>query len=144
MMKNQIVIDPRTASEEDFETCFRYIRNAECVSGGTKVVNGRPYTLLQVRWSDSQGDHMRFALGHPAIKYSTRIKTVFTFEYYTGILSILDEESGVMYNRLALDPTEEEMDAYRERLARAEARAKAFEARQAEPRPKAHGIKYFD
>lgn len=129
------IIDIRTATTEDFADCYRYILNATCKKGGMKTVNGRSYTVLEFDTPVGR----RFALGHPAISFASRIGNTMTFEYYTDRLSVVDETTGVVYHRLAIDPTDEEIEAYRERIQRAEARKKAFE-----DRPKAHGIKYFD
>jgi hypothetical protein len=137
------IIDPRTTTvtvtEEDVAKCSKYLFNATLKGCHDKVVNDRVYTAFEFDLPDGK---RRVVLGHPAITYAPLVGTTMTVQYYTGKLGVLDASKGISYFRLALDPTEEEMDAYIERLQREKARREAFEARK-QARPKPRTIKYF-
>ena len=114
-------IDLADATQDDLKRCFHYEKNATCTRGWLVQVQGKMYTALQYTWEDRFGvPQSRFALGHPAIQWSTRIGTVGNFAYFNKELQVFDpdanEGAGKAYLRLAIEPTAEEIALYEERI----------------------------
>lgn len=125
------------ATEEDLKRCFHYEQNATCIRGWEFQVQGKMYTALQYSWTDRFGRaQVRFALGHPAIQWSTRIGETGLFQYFNKELQVYDpdanEGEGKAYLRLAIEPTEAELVAYEERLRKQREREEAM-ANRAKP-----------
>lgn len=114
-------IDLADATQDDLKRCFHYEKDATCTRGWAVQVQGKMYTALQYTWTDRFGvTQTRFALGHPAIRWSTRIGTVETFAYFSRELQVFDPTgnngAGIAYLRLAIEPTAEEIVLYEERM----------------------------
>ena len=146
MSKNLIIVHPSQASAAQSELCARKATDIVFTDGYEKTIGDQVFTVLNFDCTRRGRRRSLFGLCSKKVSY-TRLKGTKMPElvwYEDGVdsdgshiaLGVVDPAKGVIYNRLLLQPTEEDIALYEERVAhraQQEARRAAWNERKAAP-----------
>lgn len=146
MSKNLIIVHPSQASAAQSELCARKATNIVFTYGTEVTIGDQRFTKLYFDCTRYGRRQNLFGLCSNKVSF-TRLKGTKMPElvwYEDGVdsdgshiaLGVVDPATGVIFNRLLLQPTDEDIALYEERVARREqqeARRAAWNERKAAP-----------